>query len=388
MGSVGVSGVGGGWSDSQTDGGVFALDGDDDVEVSVGGSFKKRKRKVTLGHHYMDEDVDLKEGEVRPGRYALPAAAALLSAAAASANHGMNHPLVLGSTSNGGSATSSSDRLGGPLKHNLSDQALDASAALSQLSNAATSMSSAGSGASGSSNSSVNAIFSFGSAKGFGKSSSSTIPTNASPSQAMGTSGGAASGASSKTVAATNAWMIAFAQGVSPFTSSAPFSPLEPLELQRVLSLDSDQLTSLSPELLARALMQCAMLAHGSRYTGNLDTSSQHAWKAWQLVKVCMGRKRVHVISALAQTLVSSLELLSYYFLGASDFFKARVIVQHAYHIYVNHKPFLAESTAHRVLGLMIGASCSLEDTEFWLAKAKALNLQATTPYETSGWVV
>jgi len=147
-------------------------------------------------------------------------------------------------------------------------------------------------------------------------------------------------------------------------------------------------MNSLPPELLARALMQCAMLAHGSRYTGNLETSAQHGWKAWQLVKVCMGRKRVHTISNLAQTLVSSLELLSYYFLGTSDFFKVRTIVQHAYHIFVNHRQFLADSTAHRVLGLMIGASCSIEDTEFWLAKAKALNLQATTPYETSGWVV
>jgi hypothetical protein len=343
--------------DSQADGGVFALDGDDDLDMP--GSYKKRKRKANLSsvpHSYMDEDMDQKDSD-RPGRYALPAAAAILSAASASNHTSLNHPLVLGN--------------GNGLKHNLSDGALDASAALSQLSTVAASNRNAGTSVAG--------------GTGFGSafSSNTTFSSNS-----ANTSPGASGGPVSKTVAATNAWMVAFAQGVSPFTSSAPFTPLEPLELQRILSLDMEQLHGLAPELLARALMQCAMLAHGSRYTGNLETSAQHGWKAWQLVKVCLGRKRVHTIATLAQTLVSSLELLAYYFLGTSDFFKVRTVVQHAYHVFVNHRHFLADSTAHRVLGLMIGASCSIEDTEFWLAKAKALNLQATTPYETSGWVV
>lgn len=315
--------------DSQADGGVFALDGEDDMDVQ--GSEKRRKqRKPAANPLYMDED-EPKDG---PGRFALPAAAALLNAANASGNHSLMNPIVLGN--------------GGTIKHNMSDSALDASAALSQLS--ATATAAANTAASN---------FGFG-----------------------GTPAG------TKTAVATNVWMVAFAQGVSPFTSAAPFVPLEPHELQRILALDQDQLITLTPELLARSLTQCAMMAHGSRYTGNFDTSAQLATKAWELVKVCCGRKRVHNVAPLAQTIVASLELLVYYYIGASDFFRVRSLITQAYHLYVNHKQFLADSTAHRVLGLMIGASCSIEDIEFWLAKAKALNLQASTPFETSGWVV
>ena len=339
--------------DSQSDGGVFALDGDDDMDVP--GSYKKRKRKLTVAaQNYMDMDTTTeKDG---PGRFALPAAAALLSAAAASANSSINHPVMLGNGTGGG------------LKHNLSDQALDASAALSQLSSA----SPASSGTAG---------FSFGNGAGYSLSTAEALLNSHAP-----TAGSQSTAPPVKM--ATSAWLSAYTQGVSPFTSQGSFSPLDAVELQRVLNMNKEQLEQLQPDILARALMDCAKMAHGSRYTGNLDTSAQHAWKSWTLVKVCTGKKRVHTLPQLAQSLVSSLELLAYYFIGTSDFYKQRVVVQHMYHIYMTHKPYIADSTAHRVLGFMIGASCCLDDIEFYLAKAKALNLQATTPYETSGWVV
>lgn len=337
--------------DSQADGAVFALDGEDDA-MDMQGSYKRRKRKATLSN-YMDEDSSDKDG---PGRFALPAAAALLSAAAANANNSINHPVMLGNGSGGG------------LKHNLSDQALDASAALSQLSSA----SPATSGTAG---------FSFGNGAGYSLSTAEALLNSHAPTAGSGS-------VAPPVKMATTAWLTAYTQGVSPFTSQASFAPLDAVELQRVLNMTKEQLETLQPDILARALMDCAKMAHGSRYTGNLDTSAQHAWKSWTLVKVCTGKRRVHTVPQLAQSLVSSLELLAYYFIGTSDFYKLRVVVQHMYHIYMTHKPYIADSTAHRVLGFMIGASCCLDDIEFYLAKAKALNLQATTPYETSGWVV
>lgn len=336
--------------DSQADGAVFALDGDDDMDMP--GSYKRRKRKATLTQTYMDEDMSDKDG---PGRFALPAAAALLSAAAANAHTSINHPVMLGNGSGG-------------LKHNLSDQALDASAALSQLSSA----SPATSGTAG---------FSFGNGAGYSLSTAEALLNSHAPIAGSGS-------VAPPVKMATSAWLSAYAQGVSPFTSQASFAPLDAVELQRVLNMNKEQLETLQPDILARALMDCAKMAHGSRYTGNLETSEQHAWKAWMLVRVCTGKRRVHTLPQLAQSLVSSLELLAYYYIGTSDFYKLRVVVQHMYHIYMSHKPYIADSTAHRVLGFMIGASCCLDDIEFYLAKAKALNLQATTPYETSGWVV
>lgn len=345
--------------DDSADGGVFALDGDEEMDAP--GSYKKRKRKASVMSTYMDEDMIEKE----PGRFSFPAAAALLSAA--NADSSLNHPVLLG---NGSSAT---------LKHNLSDQALDASAALSQLSSSISPASSAPSVPP----TNVPPGFSFAnspytfnpSATGAaGATSLVQTPNNAT--------------ATPPVKMATAAWLGAYAQGVSPFTSQASFQPLDAVELQRVLNMPKQQLETLPPDTLVRALMECAKMAHGSRYTGNLDTSAQHAWKSWTLVKVCTGKNRVHTIGSLAQTLVSSLELLVYYFIGTSDFYKVRVVVHNMYHIYLNHRPYIADATAHRVLGFMIGNSCCLDDVEFYLAKAKALNLQATTPYETSGWVV
>lgn len=196
------------------------------------------------------------------------------------------------------------------------------------------------------------------------------------------------SAASSKTVSATNAWMVAFSQGVSPYTSTAPFSPLDPLELQRVLLADKEHQTTFPLEIISKAFMQCAMLAHGSRYTGNIYTASQHGSKAWQLLKTIMRPLGAHTQPALAQHIVTGMELLFYFYLGQAEFYKVRTIAAHAYYVLTLHRKHLVDATAHRILGIQIGTSASLDDVEFWLAKAKALNLQATTPFETSGWVV
>lgn len=197
-------------------------------------------------------------------------------------------------------------------------------------------------------------------------------------------------GAGGMNNAISNGLLVAYARAVSPF-SSTNFTLRDAAELQRLLQTEKNRLASIDTPTLIKAFVECTMVAHGSRYCSNFSLAQKYADKSHDILRLLLTtRQNMNSpdFTQNVQSLVSGMELLIYFCIGSDELLRSRQIITEAMRLLTLYKKSISNSTAHRILGLQIGACADNEDAFFYLQKANRLQLPSETQTEVSGYVV
>lgn len=190
--------------------------------------------------------------------------------------------------------------------------------------------------------------------------------------------------------AISNGLIVAYARAVSPF-SSTNFTMRDAADLQRLLQTEKNRLSTIDTPTLVKAFVECTMVAHGSRYSGNFPLAQKYADKSHDILRLLLTSRQNFAASDFTQnvqSLVSGMELLIYFCVGSDELLKARVILNEAYRLANLYKRNVSNATVHRILGLQVGACTDNDDAMYYLQKAMKLQAASETQIEASGAVV
>jgi hypothetical protein len=190
--------------------------------------------------------------------------------------------------------------------------------------------------------------------------------------------------------AISNGLIVAYARAVSPF-ASMNFTVRDAADLQRLLQTEKNRLSSIDTPTLIKAFVECTMVAHGSRYCANFTLAQKYADKSQDILRLLLTNRQnmgSPEFTQNVQSMVSGMELLIYFCIGSDELLRCRQLITEAGRLLTIYKKHISAATAHRILGLQIGACADNEDAFFYLQKANRLQLPAETQADVSGYVV
>lgn len=185
-----------------------------------------------------------------------------------------------------------------------------------------------------------------------------------------------------------NNLILNYTKSVQPI-SSAQTSAIDAGNLQRLLQTERARVANIDTLTLVKAFNECAMVAHGSRHSGNAALGQKYADKAFQIATLLLNsRQHTPEFGEHIQQIVVGMELLVLFLVGSDDGVRCRQLTTEAYRLLHTFRSKVSTATAHRIYVLQIGASATNDDALFYMRKIIDVNLEEDPDYAVSGFIV
>lgn len=184
-------------------------------------------------------------------------------------------------------------------------------------------------------------------------------------------------------------WIFAFDSYLSPFMSNIEHDLFDWNEIEKFLNLSQVEIEKIKFDLIIVKMLQFSILAHGSQACLKFEKSKAFGYKAYKILKIIVKNENTyHMNPQDTKFVLTTIDLLCYYFLGIADFYKSENLCSIAYKIYVSNKNNVENSLAYRVFALNIASSICINDIDYWLSNSRQIITQLKTPYELTGLII